>query len=762
MKKSSSSKPASNRKSHPSKKAPSTSSHATSQHPEETVTQQTSKQNLKNSSKEATKTQQPPGIEENLAALDEDNNPDISSLPSLTHDPENLKSIKKTSSARQRNNLTGKDNTTIPFLGGRASTITKSIPQSITISILLAIFLLGLIFSFFNAMAADTITPGVTIGAATVPLSNTTKSQAIDQLSLYLEEFYEQGITLTYEDSAWTVEPQSIDLIIDVNATIEKAWKVGRSGVISGIWQRITAIITPYHLEPVYSFDQEKAKLAFIEATQPITDPEANASVSWEDGDILFHEAKIGKGIDYEDAISKLRTQITKLHVPKIPVNLIETQPTIFVDDLEAHQDNIETFFSQTITLTEDDNSWEIPPDTLASLIGFSKTDDTLTLHARKEETLLFLQELAEEIQQDPIEGKFQMKDGAVVPLGEKARDGKELNLNSSYDAITQAFSTIFTQQKEENIIPLAIDVIEPSINAGNVNDLGITEIIGEITTYFPKSSATRLHNINVATNAVNGHLFAPGEVMSFNDTVGPISQATGYESTWVILGNRTVKGDGGGVCQVSTTFFQAGLMAGLPIVERHAHAYRVEHYELAPSLGVGYDATIYSPYTDLKLKNDYDTHILLQAFMPEKAKLTMRFWGTKDGRSVSVTKPKITNTKPVPSPEYIDNPALCSAEVKERQVDYPKKGFTVFGYRTINYNDGREHTDEIKSVFAPWSTKYERCPCEGADKYTACTYTDDDDDETTPTSETSVTPSGSTTPTTNKTSTPHPTEDQE
>src|SRR5205085_743367 len=128
------------------------------------------------------------------------------------------------------------------------------------------------------------------------------------------------------------------------------------------------------------------------------------------------------------------------------------------------------------------------------------------------------------------------------------------------------------------------------------------------------------------------GVLIAPGQVFSFSKAIGEVSSFTGYKQAYVIENGKTVLGDGGGVCQVSTTLFRAALNAGLPIVERHPHAYRVQYYE--EDSGPGIDAAVYVPSVDLKFKNDTGHHILIQAYADvENLRLTFDLYGANDGR---------------------------------------------------------------------------------------------------------------------------------
>ena len=154
--------------------------------------------------------------------------------------------------------------------------------------------------------------------------------------------------------------------------------------------------------------------------------------------------------------------------------------------------------------------------------------------------------------------------------------------------------------ENDESLAEILIPAKEanPDYDTADVNDLGIRELIGRGTSKYAGSIASRIHNISVGTSSFDGALVEPGEVFSFNNTVGDVSTYTGYKQSYIIKDGQTVLGDGGGLCQVSTTLFRAAMDAGLPIVERRSHSYRVGYYEQDAKPGL--DATVYSPTTDL------------------------------------------------------------------------------------------------------------------------------------------------------------------
>ena len=166
--------------------------------------------------------------------------------------------------------------------------------------------------------------------------------------------------------------------------------------------------------------------------------------------------------------------------------------------------------------------------------------------------------------------------------------------------------------------------------------------------------------------------------------------------------------GDGGGVCQVSATFFRAALDAGVRITERHAHAYRVSYYEDNSLLGM--DATVFSPSVDLKFENNYPCHLLVQTRVDRKnLYLTFELYGCPDGREVVIKNHKTWGIAPPPPPLYIDDPSLAVGQVK--QIDFSAWGGKAsFDWEVVR--DGQTlYQKNFYSSYRPWQAIFLRGP---------------------------------------------------
>ena len=212
----------------------------------------------------------------------------------------------------------------------------------------------------------------------------------------------------------------------------------------------------------------------------------------------------------------------------------------------------------------------------------------------------------------------FKFEKGKVVDF-RKETAGLKINSDQFLKEFDKAVESLKSNNFNKKIV-LNSEVIKPEIKLSDINNYGIEEFIAEGKSDFTHSIPQRIHNLTLAASKFNGVLIPKGKEFSFNEAVGDISSLTGYQPAYIIKEGKTVLGDGGGVCQVSTTLFRAALNAGLPIIERNAHAYRVGYYENDSQ--PGFDATVYAPTVDLKIKNDTQGYILIETEIDEEKNL--------------------------------------------------------------------------------------------------------------------------------------------
>ena len=142
--------------------------------------------------------------------------------------------------------------------------------------------------------------------------------------------------------------------------------------------------------------------------------------------------------------------------------------------------------------------------------------------------------------------------------------------------------------------------------------------------------SAAQIYNARLAAAAVNGRVVQPGEVFSFNQAVRSWSGDRGYVKAPVSFDGRVIEAWGGGVCQVSTTLYNAGLLAGLAVVERHHHHWPPKY------VAAGRDAAVAYPQLDLRLRNPHPWPVTIKARVVGD-RLEAAVWGQGPGPAVAV-----------------------------------------------------------------------------------------------------------------------------
>lgn len=188
-----------------------------------------------------------------------------------------------------------------------------------------------------------------------------------------------------------------------------------------------------------------------------------------------------------------------------------------------------------------------------------------------------------------------------------ESRAGVKLDLERFQEEINK---TLINLDDKKYILNIPVITVDPKITTQNI----LTElaISGELETYstsLENKEENTIYNIKLSSEVINGILVKPQEIFSFNKYVGPAEKADGYKESTIIANGIFVNGYGGGICQVSSTLYNAVLLANLQIVERYNHSVYGEATKYVP---LGQDAAIFYGFKDLKFKNNSDHAIVI------------------------------------------------------------------------------------------------------------------------------------------------------
>jgi vancomycin resistance protein YoaR len=553
---------------------------------------------------------------------------------------------------------------------------------------------------------AGRVLPGVTIeGQSLTGLNQAQVELALgDSLS-----FPSTGHIVLYDGvQTWELTPAELGVVMDIPSMAHQALNVGRQGSLGErIAEQYDAWFAGSEIAPIVIFDQRAGAARLSRIASIIDRPTLEAGLKIDGLTVIAEPGQVGRHLQIQATLDQLQPAIAQMHDAVAALVINEEAPRI----LDASQDAVlaQQALNQPLRLTaEAADPLELSPQSLAEMMRFTPTGSGKQAHYQVEldpaSLSAQLEPLAPDLARRPENARFIFNDDTKqLDLLKPAVIGRQLDVAASIQAANAAIAA------GQHEAPLAFITTDPVVgDRATAAELGISETVSVVSTYFAGSSPERIHNIATASGAFHGLLIAPGETLSMADILGDISLDTGYAEALIIYGDRTINGVGGGVCQVSTTLFRAVFFGGYPIVERNPHAYRVGYYEEGPnSPGPGLDATVFVPLVDFKFTNDRPYWLLMETYIYGN-QLLWKFYSTSDGRAVNWDS-KSSNKVDAPKPLYKENDDLPKGEIK--QVDYQADGLDVVVHRTVSRDGEILYKDTIKTHYLPWRAIYEYGP---------------------------------------------------
>lgn len=588
-------------------------------------------------------------------------------------------------------------------------------PRSLVSALVLGVgvfaAVLLLLFLGTQIVYAGRIVPGVTMKG--IDLGGLNMTDAASQISASYT-FTNQGkILLQDGEKTWLVTPAQLGFFLDPEASAQSAFKTSRSN-------SFFSVLTGQKKEasPVFIFNQQTAVDYLAGLADQIDRPVREASLGVQGSEVYVNPGQSGRVLNIQASLNAVTSQVQSMQDGIVNLVVEESQPVIM--DATAQADLTRAVLSQPLTLTlpeghtSDKGPWQIDVPTLAQMLTFERVNTAqgieYQISLNKPLFLAYLAQIQSATDQEPENARFIFNDETrQLDLLQAAKIGRKLDAEASYASVNEKLL------QGQHSIPLSFTLTNPQVmDSANGADLGITELVSTYTSYFRGSTADRVQNIQTASARFHGLLVAPGATLSMSDVLGDISLDNGYAEAMIILGDQSIQGVGGGVCQVSTTLFRTVFFGGYPIAERHAHAYRVGYYEQTASGHdqklAGLDATVFVPLVDFKFTNDTPYWLLMETYVsPKNYTLTWKFYSTRDGRTVDWSTTGPTDVLDALDPVYRENPELPTGKVK--QVDWAVEGATVTVRRTVSRNGSVIYNDTIVTKYEPWRDVFEYGP---------------------------------------------------
>lgn len=256
-----------------------------------------------------------------------------------------------------------------------------------------------------------------------------------------------------------------------------------------------------------------------------------------------------------------------------------------------------------------------------------------------------------------------------------------------SIEWLREIESSDHDRQDSATAIALQLIPFWPETTVTTLKQEKIERKIAQFTTHYRTDSAGRVHNIQSTAKTIHDRILKPNEIFDFSEVVKETEKKFGFKPAPVILNGKMVPGVGGGICQVSTTLYNAALLSGLEIVERRPHSLPIQYVPL------GLDATFASGHINFRFKNHEQSHLLIRIEIGSSY-LTVKLFGSLPPKRSYKIETKITETIPAPV-QYVQNRALAPGQ--SVVVRKGKSGHRVETIR-IQLDGGKETKRELIS----------------------------------------------------------------
>jgi vancomycin resistance protein YoaR len=409
---------------------------------------------------------------------------------------------------------------------------------------------------------------------------------------------------------------------------------------------------------------------------------------------VVLVPAQPGLTLDRGAAAALVVHELAALDRSSLPVQLPMrvTPPRVRAASLQRAARQARIALSAPVHLVVGPTRFVLTPARLAPLLQLpSGGQSSLAIGGPAADA--WLRKLGAHVERKPADATFAVNGPHVRVVPD--RPGVRLDAVGAADAVLAA---ALRRVPERRVATLPVETAPASLTEAKARAMGIVGLVSSYTTVYG-GVPNRIHNVQLVARLVDDKLIAPGTEFSFNKTTGERTAAKGFLVAPVIVNGEVTTGLGGGVCQVSTTVFNAAFEAGLKITARTNHALYISHYPQ------GRDATVNYPDVDLRFVNDTSHWLLLRTFVGSSS-LTVSLYGTPTGRKVvSTTAPLVAHGKIkikktvdptlAPGQEVVDDPGEPALTTSVTRDVYTSNGKLL--YHDVWYSSYRASPELLR-----------------------------------------------------------------
>lgn len=562
----------------------------------------------------------------------------------------------------------------------------------IAVGSILALFVLAILID--SALYYHKVHAGISVAGHEI--GGLTRDEAVAVLTREIDDAESNPIVLTAGSRAWEVMAADVGAKMDVVGAVDTAMNITHeSNFFVDFGRRLKLYFSDIDIPLEGTIDTYKMDDLLHMVAQELDNPPIDAGIVIEDGRVRAVEGKKGKVVDQDKLREDLKSLLFTLHATELEVPLVVKEPDVQAEDNREALEQAETMISASVKLTSGDDVWTLSPEKIAGYMDFTSEDQggvaTLVPYLSAKKLGGFFDSISDKIATKPVNATFDSdgKKAWVVP----AVVGKKLDREKTAEALTAA-----ALKSSGRSVKAVVTTSEPDRTTEEAEAMGIKEVLGTYTTEYG-GTADRQTNVKITTKYASNVLLGPGEVYNFDKQIGARTEERGYKLAKGITGQGKLEDVlGGGICQVSTTLFNAVFVAGLEVLERHNHSLYISHY---PD---GRDATVTVGGKNLRFRNNTDHYIWIRG-RSDGYSTTFNIYGTKDGRKVTSKFSGFTMGEILPDVSVTNSslsPGKTNILVAGQQARYCEVK------RTVTWPNGTKKSDIFKSYYPAYAKTIE------------------------------------------------------
>jgi vancomycin resistance protein YoaR len=518
----------------------------------------------------------------------------------------------------------------------------------------------GVVLGIAFAGSPERLPEGTSV--AGVDVSGMTPGDARSMLERRAEELQRVPVTFVAAGRTWDVKPTSLYIETDWGAAVESAREHGEGfGPFRGL-RRLGVRVFGTDIVPRTHVSEEALEYTINRFARAVDQPRREPALRLRGLEPEVVSGRHGRVLDRGPAASVVVRSLAGFEREPVALPVRVDRPEVTEEQLAQPQARVRTIVSAPVQIAYGPGGWRLPRWRLAQMVELPKDGSTAVRIAGPAATKFFaaIQKTVDRPAQDATFAILKGNRVRVVP----ATSGSVLNARATSRSILSA-----ALRPTGRTARVAVRSEGPEVTTREAKAMGVTGLVGAYETIYG-GEPNRLHNVRLVARLIDGKLIPPGGTFSFNGTTGERSEDKGFLEAPVIINGELQTGLGGGVCQVSTTVFNAAYVAGLPITSRTNHALYIDHYPL------GRDATVNYPDTDLTFKNDTEHWLFLKTFVGSSS-LTVALYGRPQHRRVESEVAPLVVRGPAPV-KFVRDPSIFVGERSTREAGSPARSTSV------------------------------------------------------------------------------------